>query len=200
VVAAGGGHARELQSTEQTFGGTDDLWIGGVFDACSRSLLAHGTCMAEPTAKFATRLKADARRTVGRAPRHSISDQGAQFTSRRFQKHLSRLGTRHRYCAVGKHGSIALLERFWLSLKSSLPWTWCIFGTAEALQRHVSVVAKGYNTERPHTALRGATPDDKRRGRRRRARDVPEHGRWKLTVIWIGPLRDFPIVLLRNVA
>ncbi|MCC6738496.1 MAG: transposase, partial [Planctomycetia bacterium] len=88
----------------------------------------------------------------------------------------------------------------WLSLKSSIPWTWCIFGTPEALERHVAEYANWYNTERPHAALCGATPDDKRRGRRRRARSVPATGKWKLTVDWTGPFRDLPIVRLRKVA
>ncbi|MCC6738959.1 MAG: DDE-type integrase/transposase/recombinase [Planctomycetia bacterium] len=109
--------------------GVDDMWIGGVLDARSRSLLARRTCKGQPTARFATRLMDDAKRTLGRAPKHSISDQGVQFKSKRFRKHLKRMGTKHRYGAVGRHGSISLSERFWLSLKSSIPCTWCIFGT-----------------------------------------------------------------------
>ncbi|MCC6740716.1 MAG: transposase family protein, partial [Planctomycetia bacterium] len=91
--------------------GFDDLWIGGVLDICTRSFVAHRTCKDQPTAKFATRLMDDAKRTIGRSPKHSISDQGVQFRSKRFRRHLKRLGTRHRYGAVGRHGSISLLER-----------------------------------------------------------------------------------------
>ncbi|MBI2920884.1 MAG: DDE-type integrase/transposase/recombinase [Planctomycetes bacterium] len=180
--------------------GDGDLWIGGALDIFSRTLLATRTCAGQPTAKFATRLLDDAKATIGRAPKHSISDQGVQFKSKRFKKHLKRLGIKHRFGALGEHGSIAFLERAWRTLKESIPWTWCIFGTAESLNRHVADVRRWYNGERPHTSLRGAAPDDIRRGRRRRTRTVPATGKWKLTVRWTGATRDLPVVRLRKVA
>ncbi|MBI2920684.1 MAG: transposase [Planctomycetes bacterium] len=180
--------------------GDGDLWIGGVLDVYSRSLVATRACKGQPTAKFATRLLVDATAAIGCAPKHSISDQGVQFKSKRFKKWLKRRGIKHRYGAVGEHGSIAFLERLWRTLKENIPWTWCIFGSAFVLQSHVAGFRRWYNEERPHSALKGAAPDDIRIGRRRRTRVMPDTGKWKLTVNWVGATRDLPIVRLRKVA
>lgn len=52
-------------------------------------------------------------------PRHFISDQGAQFTSQAFRSYLNRLGVRQRFGAIGRTGSIAVIERFWKSSKTA---------------------------------------------------------------------------------
>lgn len=168
--------------------------------AAPPSLITTRTCKGQPNARFATRLMNDASRAIGRSPKHSISDQGVQFTSKQFKKWLKSRGVKHRYGAVGWHGSISSLERTWRTLKESIPLTWCIFGTPESLDRHVAEVLRWYNTERPHWALKGAAPDGIRRGHRRRARALPATRKWKLTVIWTGPTCDLPVVRLRKVA
>jgi transposase InsO family protein len=171
-----------------------------VLDVFSRTLVATLSCIGQPTAMFATRLLDVAIRNAGRAPKHSISDQGVQFKSKRFQMWLRRRGIKHRYGALGQHGSIAILERAWRTMKASIPWTWCIFATPASVECHVEVFRRWYNAERPHTTLKGKSPDDVRLGRRRRKRAIPETGKWKLTVHWTGPTRDLPVVRLRKVA
>lgn len=50
---------------------------------------------------------------AGRAPKHLVCDQGPQFTDNDFKQWCKRkLGRKPRYGAVGKHGSIAVIERF----------------------------------------------------------------------------------------
>ena len=67
----------------------------------------------------------------------------------------------------GKHGSIAIIERFWLNLKMALsgfpfkrPLLW------EDLDRAVHYSLIHYALHRPHQALRGATPAEVYAGRR----------------------------------
>ena len=53
-------------------------------------------------------------------PRHLVTDQGSQFTAICFRDALTHAGIRQRFGAIGKVGSIALIERFWRTLKHSL--------------------------------------------------------------------------------
>ena len=72
---------------------------------------------AEPSGRDVARLFAAAARRLG-PPRHSVSDQGAQFTSSALKRALARLGVRHRYGAIGRSGSIAIIERFFRTFKT----------------------------------------------------------------------------------
>jgi transposase InsO family protein len=56
-------------------------------------------------------------RAAGQAPRHLITDRGKQFTARSFRRGCRRAGIRQRFGAIGKHGSIALVERCIRTLK-----------------------------------------------------------------------------------
>jgi len=66
-------------------------------------------------------LRACLGRAMGRGrakPKHLISDRGAQFDCHGFTKWAKRKKVRLRYGAVGKYGSIAIIERFIRSLIS----------------------------------------------------------------------------------
>src|SRR5262245_33472296 len=52
------------------------------------------------------------------APKNLISDRGVQFTWDGFDPGCRSRGIRHRFGAVGKHGSIAIIERLMRTLKS----------------------------------------------------------------------------------
>jgi hypothetical protein len=72
---------------------------------------------------------------------------------------------RPRYGAVGKKGSIALVERFILSLKSELLWKVFVPALQERMLKLISSYQCWYNTERPHSALGGLTPSEVLAGR-----------------------------------
>jgi hypothetical protein len=70
-----------------------------------------------------------------------------------------------RFGAIGKSGSIAVVERFFLSLKSEMlrrlavvPFRLC------AMQHEVKAYMFWYNQHRPHSSLRGRTPAEVRDG------------------------------------
>ena len=88
-----------------------------VLDAFSRAPLAARVFFQEPTGRDVAKLLGRAARRFG-SPRHSVSDQGVQFTSGPFRNALAGLGIKHRYGAIGRTGSIALIERFFRSLKT----------------------------------------------------------------------------------
>src|SRR5260370_1258586 len=54
---------------------------------------------------------------LGSSPKNLVTDSGPQFTSVNFRPWCHRHGIRHRQGAVGQTGSIAVCERFVLTLK-----------------------------------------------------------------------------------
>jgi transposase InsO family protein/DNA-binding XRE family transcriptional regulator len=131
--------------------------LAAVFDAFSRFPLAFKVFEKEPTAGEMAGLVRKTARRHG-FPRHFVSDQGPCFKATRFRGVLRRLGIRQRFGAVGKTGSIALIERFWRTVKERLrPF----FGRPllrQDLERRVGLVLLHYAYFRPHQGLGGATP------------------------------------------
>jgi hypothetical protein len=75
-----------------------------------------------------------------------------------FRKRLKRHGIRQRFAAVGAIGAVAIIERFWKTLKGesgiaspltlSRPW----------IEQRLALALFHYGDLRPHTALGPATP------------------------------------------
>jgi transposase InsO family protein len=128
-----------------------------VLDAFSRMPLAAAVFLLEPKASALSALLATAVARSG-APRHLVSDQGAQFTAPLFRDTLRRLGVRQRFGALREHGSIALIERFFRTLKGDLglhsmhPWS------RRELERRLTAALVRYAFHRPHSALGGRPP------------------------------------------
>jgi hypothetical protein len=100
------------------------------------------------------------RRAVGCDPAHLITDQGAQFTADHFRHWCRRRGIRRRCGAVGRYGSIAVVERFIRSMKHECtrvilgPWR------STTLERELGGYVAWFNGDRPHEWLGGRTPDE----------------------------------------
>ncbi len=91
-------------------------------------------------------------------PRHFVSDQGSQFAAAVFRETLDALGIRQRFGAIGQHGSIAIIERFWRTLKELLGVRlWPPLSMAH-LEARTELALAYYATLRPHQGLDGATP------------------------------------------
>ena len=86
-----------------------------------------------------------------------VSDQGPQFQSE-YRAWCARHDAKPRFGAVGEHGSIAVIERFWLSMKEE----WCrktsVPLTLRAMQNALDLYVVWYVEARPHRALGGRTP------------------------------------------
>jgi hypothetical protein len=110
-----------------------------------------------------------------------VCDRGPQFDCPGFRRWCRRKGIkRPRYGAVGKHGSIAVVERFILTLKQLLSCLLLVPYRREGFQREVDAAVFWYNRHRPHTRLDGKTPDEVYRGEypaNRRTRYEPR-ARW----------------------
>lgn len=163
--------------------------LGVVFDVYSRMPLAARVFYSEPTGRDMARLLAAAAGRFG-PPRHSVSDQGPQFRSDAFRRALSRRGVRHRYGAIGRPGSIALIERFFRTLKA-LASTRARPPLLRAdLEGRLAVAFDYYARLRPHQGLGGATPGDVFPGRRPAHLDAvpPPRGRPKERVELTPPV------------
>ena len=91
-------------------------------------------------------------------PVHFISDHARCFTGQVFRRKLLRLEVKQRFGAVGKKGSIALIERLWRTLKDTLGLRLRRPSAAEDLAAKIELGLLHYAHFRPHQALGGATP------------------------------------------
>jgi transposase InsO family protein len=128
-----------------------------VFDVFSRMPLGWKLFKAEPAASEMTSLIEKAASRHGR-PKHFVSDQGSQFTATELRQTLDRLGIRQRFGAIGKTGSISLIERFWRTLKSVSAVKILKPLIERDLERRIAAALAFYALHRPHQALGGATP------------------------------------------
>jgi transposase InsO family protein len=100
------------------------------------------------------------------APKHLISDQEKVFISEAVADLLSRWDVKHRFGAVGKHGSIAVTERVILTLKYEWLRRVPVIRGLDHLDQLLRDFALYYNHYRGHMRLAGAVPAVRYRGER----------------------------------
>ena len=173
------------------------LWVGAVIDAFSRRVLAIGAVRGAPSSAFAVRLLRAANRRHG-TPRWLITDKDPVLRGGLVQRFLTRHGVLRRYGAVGRRGSIALIERTWRTLKSEYVRHLFLHRSIRALETRLRRWARWHNGHRPHQGLGQRTPDDVYRGRR--PRKVRTLTACALHVQFLDGDRRLPILRLRRAA
>jgi putative transposase len=174
------------------------LHIGAVIDAFSRKIVSVGISAGEPDAKWTVRLVSRAVSRHG-APRHLVSDRGAQFTSKRFLDFLKRHHVRQRHGAVGSPNSLSFVERFWRTLKSQWATLWLCWAARPVLERRFREWVEWYNHHRPHSGVDGRTRREvEKRKRRRRPLDVKRDDRWLLERTLLYGQRTMPVYKLKR--
>jgi transposase InsO family protein len=128
-----------------------------VFDAFSRMPLAASISAHEPTGDETAQLLRTAIHNHS-APRHLVTDHGSQFTSDDFKQPVNQAAIRHRFGAVHRTGSIALIERIWRTIKNLAGLRRRPPLTLDDCRRRVDLALLHYAYCRPHRALGGATP------------------------------------------
>ena len=98
-------------------------------------------------------------------PAHFVSDHALCFTGHALRHMLRKLRVKQRFGAVGKKGSIALIERLWRTLKDTLGLRLLRPSAAEDLAATVELGLLHYAHFRPHQGLGGATPAEMYFGR-----------------------------------
>jgi transposase InsO family protein len=133
-------------------------WVAVVVDHFSRAVVGFAVLFDRPTSADVQGLLERAIRKAGSSPEHVITDKGRQFWCRSFRRWCRQRGIRPRFGAVGKHGSIALVERFIRSLKNEYTRQILIPLTHRVMRREIALYVTWYNRHRPSTALGGKTP------------------------------------------
>jgi putative transposase len=136
-------------------------WVAAVVDHFSRRVMGSTALTRQPTS-------IDVRAFLGRAiarakatPKYIICDRGPQFDCSGFRDWCKRKGIKPpRYGAVGQHGSIAVVERFILTLKCLLRCLLLIPYRREAFHHELDLAIGWYNAHRPHMTLGGRTPNE----------------------------------------
>ena len=96
-----------------------------------------------------------------KAPKYVVCDRGGQFDCDGFRDWCRRKGIKPpRYGAIGKHGSIAVVERVILTMKCLLSCLPFVPYRREAFLRELTAIVEWYNSHRAHTWLAGKTPDE----------------------------------------
>ena len=138
-----------------------------------------------------------------------------------YRQWCDRNAVKPRFGALGQHGSIAVLERFWRSLKTECVRRLLVPLARSTMEEALAAYMQWYIEHRPHEALRGATPGEVLRGelpaaglppfepraRHPRARGDPTavfrrpvNGRLELVVTPHEGRAFLPVVELRDVA
>jgi transposase InsO family protein len=173
------------------------VYVGAGIDAFSRKVLAVGVIRGAPNAQFGARLLRRATRRYG-APIWLVSDKDPALRSRLLNAVLRRHGIRRRYGAVGRKGSIAIIERMWRSMKQEYVRHLLLYRSTGAIETRVRRWARWFNAERPHQGLGQQTPDEVYRGRPPRvARDLTDG---MLHVRFLDGDKRLPILRLRRAA
>jgi len=133
-------------------------WVAVALDQASRRVVGFAVFKRRPTS---LRVCAFLDRVIGRierTPKHVITDRGKEFYCRPFKRWCRRHGIRPRFGAVGKHGSIAVIERVIRSMKTECARRILVPLRLAAMRHELGCYATWYNEHRPHQALGGCTP------------------------------------------
>ena len=128
-----------------------------VLDVFSRMPLVARLQLGKPMAKQMVRLLCRAS-PLAAWPRHFVSDHDRVFTAGRFRRFLKFHGILQRFGAVGRSGSIALIERFWRTMKTALAVKLLPPLVIEDASRRIEPGLIHHAFFGPHAGLEGATP------------------------------------------
>jgi transposase InsO family protein len=135
-------------------------WVAVVLDHYSRHVMGVATFKNSPTSRSIQNFLEHTMKDAGVHPKYIISDKGQQFWCDLFKDWCERQGIAPRFGAVGQHGSIALIERFMLTLKNECMRIVLVPLRTDAFQLELTCFSNWYNHSRPHSSLHGRTPHE----------------------------------------
>ena len=141
-------------------------------------------------------------RKAGAAPKNLITDRGKQFTSKTFRRWCRKRDVRQRFGAVGQKGSIAVIERFFRTLKSEGTRPISIPLRVATIREEMALFATWYNQHRPHRALDGRTPAECAAGTVAKSEPAQPEPNQRLTLVveYLEGRRHPPVVQIRRAA
>jgi len=164
IVARYPNHVWRVDRTRVLRWGLWPTWVLVAIDHFSRAVMAV-VPLEGPNAGWVVDALEEAFSRHG-PPKHLISDQERVFISEVLADLLYQWNVKHRFGAVGKHGSIAVTERVILTLKYEWPKRVPVIRGLDHLSELLRDFALYYNDYRGHTTLGGAIPAVMYRGGR----------------------------------
>ena len=134
-------------------------WVVAVLDHFSRKCLMVHAFRSQPSTDDVTSVLDTAIAIAGKAPKHIVSDQGSQFRDD-YDLWCQATGIKPRFGAIGQHGSIAIIERFILSLKNECTRRMLVPLSLAPFQDELLRYVSWYNEYRTHQSLAGCTPNE----------------------------------------
>jgi transposase InsO family protein len=135
-------------------------WVAVVVDHFSRRVQGYMVFEKKPDSRAIRSFLGRTIRQAGGSPRYVVTDKGSQFFCDGFKSWCKRVGIRPRFGAVGKHGSVAIVERFILTMKNECTRAIPVPLGRERFRRELSFYLGWFNGQRPHTSLGVRTPDE----------------------------------------
>jgi transposase InsO family protein len=151
-------------------------WVAVVIDHFSRRVVGVTAFNSQPSSEHvraflgramakakqdSTRPKAHDKPRWKTSPKYIVCDRGGQFDCPGFREWCKRKGIKPpHYGAIGKHGSIAVVERFILTLKTLLARLLFVPYRRDAFLRELTSCVEWYNEHRAHAWLGGRTPNE----------------------------------------
>jgi putative transposase len=135
-------------------------WVGLAVDHYSRRVMGVAVFYKPPSSEQVRAFLGRAIAAAEKAPKYIICDKGSQFWCAGFKDWCKRRGIRPRFGAIGQHGSIAVVERFIRTLKYEGLAGLVIPLCRTKFRAELLTIIGWYNAHRPHTTLRGRTPDE----------------------------------------
>jgi putative transposase len=133
-------------------------WVAVVIDHYSRRAMGFAIFRNNPTSVSIQSFLESAIVNASAAPKCIICDKGQQFWCDAFKAWCDGQGITPRFGAVGQHRSIALVERFILTLKNEGMRIILVPLRIDAFHQDLTCFANWYNQSRPHSSLHGKTP------------------------------------------
>ncbi len=135
-----------------------------VLDHYSRRMMGFAVFAQQPTS---VQVRVMLGRTIHSArctPKYLICDKGRQFWCPAFKDWCRRRGIKPRFGAIGQLGSLAVIERFILTMKTHCMRVILVPTRRDKMREEFNRFAEWYNDSRPHMTLNGATPAEIYRG------------------------------------
>ncbi len=133
-------------------------WVAVVIDQFSRRVCGFALFTKMPSSAEICGFLDRVTKRTGTKPAHIITDKGRQFIGKTFKRWCRSRHVRPRYGAVGKHGSIAVIERFIRSMKAECTRQISVPFQLDAMREELACYMVWYNDHRPHQALDGMSP------------------------------------------
>lgn len=180
-------------------------WLAVAVDHFTRAVVGFRVYRTPPSSEQVCAFLEEAIQRSS-TPRYLVSDRGTQFWSLSFGNWCAKRGIRQRFGAIGRYGSIAIIERFFRSLKSECTRRILVPLRLEDFRQEVFLYCDWYNRHRPHQGLAGRVPlhlydagsiPAGRTPSRQKPTPLP---RLALSVSFVADRPHLPVVTLRKAA